>query len=199
MSCKCSPSLLKLRDQLDAAYPDRDKAADGCCGDARHSGRISDHNPNVSGYAHAFDITASPPIDMDRFADRLLADDRATYIIWNRRIAVHNDPRGWRAYTGANAHTGHLHLSIRSDATFDERPWPVTLIEEEDDLTPEQEATLQQAHDAIARLETARVDDRHKIDRMSRDLYRLKLAVGLPDAEPAGGDNPKSPILEALK
>jgi len=61
-----TPKLCKagqqLRLQVDDSYPDRDRTSDGWIGDARHSARPSDHNPDwknaVEGiaYVRAIDI-----------------------------------------------------------------------------------------------------------------------------------------------
>ena len=35
------------------------------------------------------------------------------YVIWNKRIwGSYNASAGWRAYTGANKHTDHVHISF---------------------------------------------------------------------------------------
>lgn len=169
MACTCSPALVALRDQLDAAYPGRQKAADGCCASAAHHQRSpnSDHEPDANGFAHAYDVTTDPHIDMQGLADRLLYDPRTKYVIWNRRIA---DARGpWRPYSGPDPHTGHLHLSIAADATHDTWAWPIA--PEENDLTPEQAATLQQTHDAVAAIQGLLQDMANKLNEVWDDHH----------------------------
>jgi hypothetical protein len=133
MACTCAPALKKLRSEIDHRWPGRDKASDGCCGDAAHAARRSDHNP-TGGYAHALDIdeNLSPETgSLTWLAPVLLADDRAKYVIYEGRIyharcRTHGADcfaRGGHRYTGANAHAQHLHLSIRAGTTHDTRPW----------------------------------------------------------------------------
>ena len=47
-----------LREQIDDAYPDRSRVSDGWLGDARHSARTSDHNPDAEGWVRAIDISS---------------------------------------------------------------------------------------------------------------------------------------------
>ncbi len=47
MKPKLSKSVVQLREQADDAYPDRDRKSDGTIGDAKHSTRKSDHNPDL--------------------------------------------------------------------------------------------------------------------------------------------------------
>ncbi len=135
-------ALLKLRDQVNALAPNRDKASDGTIGDANHQNRSSDHNPYIidgaNGVVTALDITHSPTkgCDAGRIALSLLAsrDPRIKYIIWNRKIAASyavggTAPWVWRPYNGINPHTRHVHISVigekaRYDATT---PWAVRL------------------------------------------------------------------------
>jgi hypothetical protein len=58
-----------------------------------------------------------------RFVNRLSADNwrlgRAMGIqelIWNRRIWTSSQPgAGWRAYTGPNPHTDHIHIGMNRE------------------------------------------------------------------------------------
>lgn len=127
MACRCAPALVTLRNQIDAAYPGRDKASDGCCGDPAHAGRKSDHN-STAGFAHALDIDEDIVANM---GDRplwetgilLLSDHRTKYLIYEARILY---PDGTdKPYTGPNAHRHHLHISIKTIATRDTRPWKI--------------------------------------------------------------------------
>ncbi|MBM7788792.1 hypothetical protein [Tenggerimyces flavus] len=53
-----------------------------------------------------------------------------TYLIWNRRIAspASNPPWSWRAYTGSNPHTDHVHVSFETNGPY---------VPPEDEVTPE--------------------------------------------------------------
>jgi hypothetical protein len=118
----------QLREQFDDSYPDRDRTSDGWIGDARHSARPSDHNPDwknaVEGiaYVRAIDIDrdlfgkAKPDL-MPDLADqiRLCAkrgDKRISYIIFNSRIASSKKAWAWRPYDGINKHNHHVHVSF---------------------------------------------------------------------------------------
>lgn len=117
MSWRLAKSLIKLREQVNAAYPNRDKASDGTIGDAAHSSRKSDHNPNSAGVVTAIDIDAdlAPGVNVRELVDALFAskDPRIKYIIFNGRITVAG-LAGWKRYTGANAHKAHAHISVSS-------------------------------------------------------------------------------------
>lgn len=126
VSWRLAKSLDRLRTQINDAYPHRSKASDGTIGDAAHSSRTSDHNPNSSGVVCALDITHDPKNGMDagRFA-RLLAkrqDPRIKYIISNGEICSGPGqgqvPWAWRKYTGKNPHDKHFHVSVRAPASF---------------------------------------------------------------------------------
>lgn len=118
MSWRVARSLLVLRDQANAAWPDRNRRSDGTVGDAAHRSRTSDHNPWVDGaVVTALDLTHDPAsgADMHALAARLVAsrDPRIKYVIWNRRIVSRTvSPWQWRAYGGSNPHTTHLHVSV---------------------------------------------------------------------------------------
>ena len=64
MAWRVAKSLTKLRDQINAMAPRRNKSADGTIGDAAHASRSSDHNPWVkdgkTGVVTALDITNDP-------------------------------------------------------------------------------------------------------------------------------------------
>lgn len=135
---RIAESLETLRHQINAAFPNRDKKADGGIGDAAHASRSSDHNPWVvdgrTGVVTARDFTHHPASGCDCNilveAIRASRDPRVKYIIWNKRICS-SAPNGsapawaWRAYTGKNGHTHHVHLSVHADkARFDSTaPW----------------------------------------------------------------------------
>ena len=133
MSWRPAKSLLTLRAQIDELAPNRNKASDGLVGDAAHASRTSDHNPWVTdgamGVVTALDITHDPAngVDAGKLAEILRAsgDRRIKYIISNKRIANPGQP--WRAYTGANPHTLHFHVSVKSTkADYDsEAPWKI--------------------------------------------------------------------------
>ena len=129
---RVAKSLETLRDQVNAKFPGRDKSADGGIGNAEHSARTSDHNPDDDGVVKARDITHDPKHGMDAgiLANVLIAsrDPRIKYIIWNRQI-ISGDagPSPWqpRKYIGKNPHTHHFHVSVKAAGKFfdDVSPW----------------------------------------------------------------------------
>ena len=127
MKPKLSKTGIQLREQIDDAFPDRDRTSDGWIGDTRHSSRKSDHNPDALGWVRAIDIDrdlsgkAKPDI-MPDLADqiRLFAKrDRAkriSYIIFDGQIASKIFGWKWRKYTGINKHNHHCHISFTKEA-----------------------------------------------------------------------------------
>lgn len=124
MTWRLAGSLIELRNQVDAAWPGRNKGSDGTIGDAAHQATQSDHNPDRNGVVCAFDITQDPAhgADMEALADAIRAHPHPAvqYLIFNRRIA-NADIGGfaWRPYNGTSPHTEHLHVSVRHGAIAD--------------------------------------------------------------------------------
>jgi hypothetical protein len=128
-------SLDVLLGQLNARAPRRSKAADGSIGDAAHAARDSDHNPhyvlNGIPLVTARDFTHDPGggLDCNWLADALVRgkDPRLKYLIWNRRIIdsrAGQHPWQWMPYSGADPHTGHVHLSVMANPICqDRRAW----------------------------------------------------------------------------
>lgn len=118
---------IQLREQIDDAFPDRDRTSDGWLGDARHSARVSDHNPDpATGLVRAIDIDAdlrSHASEAFDLADqlRLLArsDKRIAYVIFNERIASWRMNYTWRPYKGINPHKKHIHISFTAKGDDD--------------------------------------------------------------------------------
>lgn len=104
------PALVKLRQQLNAAWPNRDKRSDGSIGDPSHSSRLSDHNPDPDGSVDSIDIDVDG-IDVQAVLAALQRDQRTSYIIYKYQIWNHQ--LGWRKYSGSNPHTGHIHVTVR--------------------------------------------------------------------------------------
>lgn len=115
-----APSLRAALDEANKLWPQRSRASDGTIGDAAHSSRTSDHNPDARGIVHAIDLTHSPQLGPDcnvlaeRLRTRVLsgAEKRVSYVIWNKRIFNPLISPNWRFYTGTNDHTKHMHVSI---------------------------------------------------------------------------------------
>lgn len=129
MSWRVAQSLLTLRDQVNAKWPNRKKDSDGTiAGDQHHQANPgSDHEPHVMdgkvGIVTALDITNDPatgPVSND-LAEilRLSKDPRIKYLISNRRICSSKiQPWVWRPYNGANPHDHHMHISVMPDKSL---------------------------------------------------------------------------------
>jgi hypothetical protein len=126
MAWKLARSLETLRAQINIHYPKRSKASDGTIGDAAHSARKSDHNPDSQGRVCAFDITKdlkNGP-DLDKLVPLLLKDPRTKYVIYDAKIYNPTIQGGKaRPYRGVNAHKQHLHLSVTQAGANDLRNW----------------------------------------------------------------------------
>ncbi len=110
----------QLREQIDDAFPNRDRASDGWKASPGHKAHSpkSDHNPN-EGVVYAIDVDADLKSDKSAAFDlanqlRLLArrDKRISYIIFNGRIASWVGNYRWRKYRGINPHKTHIHISF---------------------------------------------------------------------------------------
>lgn len=134
MTWRMAKSLEVLLAQINAMSPNRDKSSDGGIGNAEHSARTSDHNPNDDGVVCARDFTHDPAhgIDSEQLAEalRVSHDTRIKYIISNRKISASYATGGrqaweWRPYSGANPHNHHCHVSVLGDAVHydDTRAW----------------------------------------------------------------------------
>ena len=117
---RLAKSLVKLRDQVNAAYPNRDRSSDGTIGDQAHRNRKSDHNPDHNGIVKALDIDAdlSPTQSVKSLVDVLFQnrDIRIKYIIYNGKITTPDHRgriQGWKPYNGPNAHKHHAHISVK--------------------------------------------------------------------------------------
>lgn len=110
----------RLRNELNAENPHRDKTSDGWIGDAAHQARKSDHNPDYSdgGIVRAFDID-NDGVDVDRLIQILIHDKRVNYVIWNRHIWSREHGFTKRVYTGESPHTEHVHVSFMHDKNLE--------------------------------------------------------------------------------
>lgn len=148
MAWMLTDGLGNLRSQVDERWPARDKASDGTIGDAAHQAEVSGHNrddtagskPEWAGdtdsvaEVRAWDMDSDlnePGTTAQMLVDHLRAlPNFATvirYVIFNRTMYHERDGFAPTAYTGASAHTEHIHFSgAWSDAadentTFDYR------------------------------------------------------------------------------
>lgn len=156
MAYRRAPALDELVDEINAAWPDRQKGTDGWISDAAH-GSTSKHRPENSydgETVRAQDITQSAPyLDTnwlaDRIADNILAgiETRVAGIgSWN----VETQSERWFACRGGvwswidqdlhgASHIGHMHLELVNtpEACEDRSSWHLTEptpIPEDDDM-----------------------------------------------------------------
>ncbi len=132
MAWRVAKSLDTLLDQVNVAYPGRDKSSDGTIGDSRHAAGHSEHNPDINGVVRARDVTNDPAhgLSSEALAQALVAshDPRILYVISNRKIAnstINN--WAWRPYNGSNPHDHHVHISVVADPKLydDTHPWAI--------------------------------------------------------------------------
>lgn len=148
MKPRLSKALIQLREQADDAYPDRKRDSDGTIGDAKHSTRKSDHNPDPdSGIVRALDLdadfdkqasTAAYIADQIRIAAK--SDKRIAYVIFNHKIASARSLWRWRKYTGVNPHTKHIHISFTKAGDTDSKFFNIPLLGGTDDTGSKENA-----------------------------------------------------------
>jgi peptidoglycan hydrolase-like protein with peptidoglycan-binding domain len=141
-------SLDVLIAQINALSPNRSKASDGGIGNAEHSARTSDHNPDTDGVVKARDFTHDPAhgVDSEKLANVLLAskDSRIKYVISNRKIASGTGQGHsawvWRPYSGSNPHNHHVHVSVKPDREHydSDHPWDLLglVVTEDHEMAP---------------------------------------------------------------
>src|SRR3954470_15957939 len=123
--------LQNLRSQFNARWPNRDHTSDGTIGDSAHQAETSGHNPDdTSGSRAAW--TGDPDSDPEVRAWDADSDFREPgasaqevvdhmrhlpglssvirYIIYNRKMYHARDGFAATAYSGASAHTEHIHF-----------------------------------------------------------------------------------------
>ena len=113
----------QLREQIDDAFPDRDRKSDGWIGDAAHSNRKSDHNPDPSnGIVRAIDVdkdldsrSSTGVYLADQIRECAKKDKRISYIIYAGKIASRKSFFRWKKYKGINSHHAHIHISFTKE------------------------------------------------------------------------------------
>jgi hypothetical protein len=125
------PNLDEAKTQLDARFPNRDKASDGGIGNLAHQKESSSHNPDKTGKpehrdgdskdevrARDFDADLrDPSVNMEQVVQHWVNLARqgklwwVRYIIYKRRIWHKRDNYVTRNYTGKNTHDKHVHVN----------------------------------------------------------------------------------------
>jgi len=142
---KLVPAGVTLRKQTDLRWPDRDRRSDGWVGDAAHSARKSDHNPDKDGWVHALDIdenmgkrgpwrngrTARQLANQLRLyaASDLPGADRIKYVVYEGRLTSGTYRATWWKWRKGNwGHYQHIHISFTSKAKKDERVFQLPIL-----------------------------------------------------------------------
>jgi hypothetical protein len=138
MKPKLCAAGVKLRDQINNAYPDRDKSSDGWVADARHlAAGTSDHIPDSAGWVRALDLdrdlSGKPKPDlMPYLANQLRtlakSDKRISYIIFAGKIASRKSLWRFIKYRGVNPHEKHMHVSFTNKGDQDGSPFNLPLL-----------------------------------------------------------------------
>lgn len=121
MSWHIAPALKQMLAEVNKKWPNRSRLSDGGIGNAAHSARASDHNPNGRGSVNAYDITIAG-IDEGTLIAQAKKHPSVRYIIFNRRI-MNRDIGNFRAryYSGSNPHNKHVHISLYQSAAAENR------------------------------------------------------------------------------
>lgn len=202
--CTPAPACKAALAQATALWPNRNRASDGICGDARHQARVSDHNEG-----NAFDLTHDPAggCDAHRLVQGLVdrRDPRVKYVISNGRIWNPNVSPDWRAYSGENPHTKHAHVSIHATARDDTSTWfPINDQEDWDMATADEvlaaaNATKDAVYAVKAHLEgvitTVQANLKGELDALRRGIVA---AVEAADRDGASGDDVVRALRDAL-
>jgi hypothetical protein len=135
MSWRLCKAGQQLREQIDDAFPDRDRRSDGAAASPQHKAHSprSDHNPDAQGIVRALDIDADLASDKSAAFDladqlRLLAkrDKRISYLIYAGKICSKKSLWRWVKYRGINPHHTHIHISFTkkgdNDGSFFKAP-----------------------------------------------------------------------------
>jgi len=108
-------SLSNLREQIDRAWPYRDRRTDGWLRWPAN-GKSYGHNPDGKGAVHAIDIDKDG-INPQWIVDHIYRGGGVLwYVIWNRQLW--SNDYGWKpyAYHGLSPHTDHMHIEVRHTA-----------------------------------------------------------------------------------
>ena len=211
MAWRVAKSLDVLLKEVDTRWPGRPKQSDGTIGDKNHQARNSDHNPWClpprGGVVTARDITewVTDGVEMnDVLAEHLRArrDPRIKYVISDGRMFSSYPTRAcppwtWRKYSGTNAHTKHVHVSVQSaPGLYDSKdPWgllgptPPPPPAEDDDMTPQDKSDIINGVTAnlLAQLQPSEGVDQ-QIRRIRRSLRKVMDKLEIERKDGPDGD-----------
>lgn len=135
----------RLLDQIDARFPNRDRASDGRVSSAAHRDQNanSDHDPDrKTGVVRAMDVDENMGAGVwrngrmaRRLADEILlyaasglpGSKRVKYVIYENRIAS-GTSKWWQWRPGKWGHTHHIHISFTPSADYDASVWPLPVL-----------------------------------------------------------------------
>jgi len=128
----------QLREQIDDAFPDRDRKSDGWIGDARHQrAGTSDHLPDpINGIVRAIDVDKdldTLPSTGAYLADQIrlcakAGESRVAYVIYAGKIASSKKSWSWRPYDGINRHDHHIHISFTKEGDQNGRWFDIPML-----------------------------------------------------------------------
>lgn len=189
MAWYLNKALTTFRNEVNAVFPNRDKASDGTIGDAAHQASTSDHNPDSDGSVDAWDMdvdlkSGNDAANIEKLKAAFQAHPAARYWIHNRKIANRNN--GWKreAYYGASAHTEHVHWNSEPAHEDSTKSWEVKNAIEGDDMTPPELLNYEIKNTVTGKLSTIA----EFFQSVNRESYQAHLA---------GQENAKA--LEELK
>jgi hypothetical protein len=136
MSWKLAAAADTLRNQVNTRYPKRDKSSDGTIGDQAHKRRISDHNPDKSGYVMALDLDEDG-WPAHTFADQLIeylrksGDNRVKNVVYEGRVASATYPDQRWVWRNAPrlGHAHHIHISFNQTAKTGGALFPLPILD----------------------------------------------------------------------
>lgn len=134
MSWRLCDAGIRLRDEVNALFPNRDKRSDGALGDAAHAARESDHNPDKNGIVRAIDVDedvwgtdGADPVMANRLVRQIVdvarTDGRIKYVIFEGKIWSPMLKWKGRVYSGGNPHNHHIHISFNESGDNDGSPF----------------------------------------------------------------------------
>lgn len=230
-------NIQALRDQLNEYFPTRDHSSDGYIGDYLHSLEDSGHNPDDTDKHNAewdgdsdtkqevragdFDSDLNDPeVSMEDVLQHLLRLAKSDsnfplrYLIFNRRIFRKTNNWSQEVYTGASAHTEHLHASGDYKDSADENYYDYKLEElvmpTANEIADAVQAKLRNSYDDLSDSErnrlTSVIDTKlavrfkalgdvlasiaTKVDIDPSEIQAIKTALAVPTAQ----DNAKAVV-----
>lgn len=205
--------LQNLRGQINDWAPDRDHTSDGTIGDTTHQAETSGHNPDDTPGSRpewngdpdsipevrAFDCdtdfrngaTAQQLVDHLRALPGLSSVIR--YMIYNRKI--YKAANGWKpeTYTGASAHTEHIHFTgAYSQASDNNTTFNFRLEEIPVALTAADKTWIQEQINTITAYDKPQADG-----TPTSKIGRLVLTQGIPDGTLEG--SPRGQAWEVIQ